>query len=240
MVGSIGGNMSGLLHYIGENKAVEVPMWMVAATDGVHKVIIDTGIDELEPIVSGPEPNCHRRSEQRTVTALRSAMGWEASEVDTVVNTHLHFDHCGGNRFFKNARLLVQRDEWEAANSPIPSTAFLYYEPYFSKNTISYFQWQFTSGEEEVYPGMLVLPTPGHTLGHQSVLIDTEEGTLCVAGDAVNIADNINTNTESSIVVDSRKVFSSFASIREKADRIIPGHEFRIQDLSENGFPQIL
>ena len=59
-VGTISGSMSGILHFGGNGKAVELPMWIVAATDGEHKVVIDTGIDELEPIVNGPEPFAHQ------------------------------------------------------------------------------------------------------------------------------------------------------------------------------------
>ncbi len=239
-VGTISGSMSGILHFGGNGKAVELPMWIVAATDGEHKVVIDTGIDELEPIVNGPEPFAHQKPEEKTLVALKRAMGWDAADVDAVINTHLHFDHCGCNQYFKNATLYVQRTEWIAAHNPVRGTAHLYYEPYFSKKVISYFQWKFLDGETEIYPGLIVIPTPGHTYGHQSVLLNTEQGTLCVAGDIASALENINLNMETNIMVDSKKVYESYASIREKADRIIPGHEFRIPDGAERDFPEII
>lgn len=239
-VGSIDGALKGVLHFGGDPTPVQLPMWVVAATDGVHKVVIDTGIDELQAVVNGPEPLAHQKPEEKTLVALKDAMGWNPEDVDTVINTHLHFDHCGCNQYFKNARLYVQRAEWIAAHNPVPSNAHLYYEPYFSKKVISYFQWEFLEGETEIYPGLIVIPTPGHTLGHQSVLLDTEQGTVCVAGDVVSVTENINLNMETNIVVDTSLVYKSFASIREKADQIIPGHEFRICDRAEKDFPEII
>lgn len=239
-VGRIDGALKGVLHFGGDPTPVQLPMWVVAATEGVHKVLIDTGIDELEAVVNGPEPLAHQNPEENTLVALKDAMGWTADDVDTVINTHLHFDHCGCNQYFKNAKLYVQRKEWQAAHNPVPSMKHLYYEPYFSKKVIPYFQWKFLDGETEIYPGLMVIPTPGHTYGHQSVLLDTDQGTLCVAGDVVSCTDNLSENMETNIVLDAAMVYQSFASIREKADRIIPGHEFRISDRSEMDFPEIV
>lgn len=238
-VGSIHANMSGLMHYIGEQKPVEVPIWVVAATDGQHKVLIDTGIDDLASVVAGPEPNCCQKPEEQTLTALKNAMGWEPEDVDLVINTHLHFDHCGCNKYFPNAKICVQRREWEFAHHPISSTSFLYYRPFFDRTAVSYFQWKFVEGETELYPGMIVIPTPGHTAGHQSVLINTEEGVLCVAGDIVSVVENINCNIEANIVVNAQDVYMSFERIRERAHYILPGHEFRVKDGTQSGFPVV-
>ena len=239
-VGTIDGALKGVLHFGGDPTPVLLPMWVVAATDGVHKVLIDTGIDDLAEVVKGPEPFAHQKPEENTLVALKDAMGWAPEDVDAVINTHLHFDHCGCNKYFKNAKLYVQRREWVAAHNPIPSNAQLYYEPYFSKKGISYFQWSFLDGETEIYPGLIVIPTPGHTYGHQSVLLNTQQGTLCVAGDVVSCVENINLNMETNIVIDPPAVYESFRSIREKADRIIPGHEFKIRDRAEQDFPEII
>ena len=238
-VGTINSNMSGVLHYIGESRPVVLPIWIVAATDGKNKVLIDTGIDDLASVVAGPEPNCRQEKEEETLTALKNMMGWEPEEVNFIINTHLHFDHCGCNKYFKNARICVQKKEWESAHHPISSTAFLYYRPFFDKNAVPYFQWQFVEGETELMPGLAVIPTPGHTEGHQSVLVNTEEGVLCVAGDIVTIADNINRNIEANIVVDAAKVYESFVRIRDRARLILPGHEFSVKNGAESGFPLI-
>jgi N-acyl homoserine lactone hydrolase len=96
-------------------------------------------------------------------------------EVVFVINTHLHFDHCGGNRLFAGTPIYVQRREREAARAEdytIPEWADFEGARYVE-----------LEGEQEVLPGLRVVPTPGHTPGHQSVLVDTDEGLVVVAGD---------------------------------------------------------
>jgi glyoxylase-like metal-dependent hydrolase (beta-lactamase superfamily II) len=116
--------------------------------------------------------------------ALREA-GLSADDIDTVVMSHLHFDHSGGttrrtsaDRFvpvFKRARHVVQRREWEDATHP------------HERNRASYLQEnigplgeaglvELVDGEVEIAPGVRVLPTPGHTAGHQSVLLGPADG----------------------------------------------------------------
>ena len=96
-------------------------------------------------------------------------------DVALVVNTHLHFDHCGGNRLFPGLPIYVQRLEREAARVPgytIPEWVEFEGARYVELD-----------GEAEIAPGVRVLPTPGHTPGHQSVLVETEDGLVVVAGD---------------------------------------------------------
>ena len=96
-------------------------------------------------------------------------------DVDCVINTHLHFDHCGGNRLFAGTPIHVQRVEREAAREPgytVPE--------WVEFDGASYVEHD---GEAEILPGVRVLPTPGHTPGHQSVLVDTDDGLVVVAGD---------------------------------------------------------
>ena len=96
-------------------------------------------------------------------------------EVALVINTHLHFDHCGGNRLFPGIPIHVQRRELEAAREPdytIPEWVEFEGATYVELD-----------GEAEIVPGVRVLPTPGHTPGHQSVLVDTDDGLVVVAGD---------------------------------------------------------
>ena len=96
-------------------------------------------------------------------------------DVVCVINTHLHFDHCGGNRLFAGTPIHVQRVEREAARADgytIPKWVEFDGATYVEHD-----------GEAEIVPGVRVLPTPGHTPGHQSVLVDTDDGVVVCAGD---------------------------------------------------------
>jgi N-acyl homoserine lactone hydrolase len=96
-------------------------------------------------------------------------------DVVCVINTHLHFDHCGGNRLFAGTPIYVQRLEREAARAEGYTIA-----QWVEFEGATYVELQ---GEHEVLPGLRVIPTPGHTSGHQSVLVETDDGLVVVAGD---------------------------------------------------------
>ena len=85
-----------------------------------------------------------------------------------------------------------KRKEWEAAFNPSVPVAPFYDRPSFDKTAVNYFRWQFLDGDADILPGLKVITTPGHTIGHQSVLFDTEQGVLCVSGDICNVAENVN------------------------------------------------
>ena len=95
-------------------------------------------------------------------------------DVLCVVNTHLHFDHCGGNRLFPGVPIHVQRAERAAAKAPD------YLEEWVEFEGATYVEHD---GEAEILPGVRLVPTPGHSPGHESVLVDTEDGLVIVAGD---------------------------------------------------------
>ena len=96
-------------------------------------------------------------------------------DIVCVINTHLHFDHCGGNRLFAGTPIHVQRIEREAAREPgytIPEWVEFEGATYAEHD-----------GEAEIAHGVRVIPTPGHTVGHQSVLVDTDDGLVVLGGD---------------------------------------------------------
>jgi N-acyl homoserine lactone hydrolase len=96
-------------------------------------------------------------------------------DVVCVINTHLHFDHCGGNRLFAGTPIYVQRLEREAARAEgYTITQWVEFEG------ATYVELE---GEQEILPGLRVVPTPGHSPGHQSVLVETDDGLVVVAGD---------------------------------------------------------
>ncbi len=238
-MGTISADKSGLTHYRGLGTKLEVPVWSVALTDGKTKVLVDTGMDDIDWVVSEPEPFAHQKESEQMRPALKAAMGWTPEDVDIVINTHLHFDHCCCNYMFKNADIYVQRLELETAYTPPPGVRHLYQTRCFDKKAVPYLQWKLVEGEAEILPGIIVFPTPGHTYGHQSVLVDIDGGALCVAGDVVPLVENINDNVEGCTIMEIEDYYRSFASIRRKADFIVPGHEPAIANHMTSGFPRI-
>jgi N-acyl homoserine lactone hydrolase len=126
------------------------------------RVLVDTGM-----IDSTPELDAE--------WGIRFDASLIPRDVVCVINTHLHFDHCGGNRLFAGTPIHVQRAEREAARADgytIPS--------WVEFEGATYVEHE---GKAEIVSGVRVLPTPGHTPGHQSVLVDTDDGLVVLAGD---------------------------------------------------------
>jgi glyoxylase-like metal-dependent hydrolase (beta-lactamase superfamily II) len=157
-------------------------------------VLIDTGVgnkeDEKFIEIYGIE---NAGSPTRLEDAIRHA-GHDPADVDIVVSTHLHFDHAGGNTVlggddvvrpsFPQARYYVQRGEWEFAhldNERIRAS----YEAHNFDPVNEASLWTFLQGPTEIVPGIDVLPTPGHTPHHQSVLLRSGGETACFLGDLV-------------------------------------------------------
>jgi N-acyl homoserine lactone hydrolase len=128
-------------------------------------VLVDTGmIDSLPELDEEWGPVPHPLS------------GELVSRVALVINTHLHFDHCGGNRVFAGTPIHVQARELADARSQPDYTV----PAWVDFDGATYVEHD---GEAEVLPGIRLLPTPGHTDGHQAVLVDTDDGLVVLGGD---------------------------------------------------------
>ncbi len=128
-------------------------------------VLVDTGMIDSTPELDeewGPTP--HPLPDELV------------ARVAVVVNTHLHFDHCGGNRRFPGVPIHVQRRELADARTE---------EDYTIREWVDFPDATYVEheGEAEILPGVRLLPAPGHTEGHQVVLVETEEGPVVLGGD---------------------------------------------------------
>jgi N-acyl homoserine lactone hydrolase len=113
----------------------------------------------------------------RDLIEVLSNAGVAHGEVASIANCHLHLDHSGQNDLFPGVPIYVQTPEWDAAHEPdytyIPSIDF---------PGATYEQ---RTGDYEIAPGIRVFATPGHSPGHQSLVVDTPDGPLLLAGQAV-------------------------------------------------------
>jgi glyoxylase-like metal-dependent hydrolase (beta-lactamase superfamily II) len=115
------------------------------------------------------------------VTPIEDALaehGISLADVTGAANCHLHFDHSGQNaRLPKGMPIFVQRKEWAKVHEPDYTVAEWIDVPGLA--------YEVLDGETEVAPGIRLIPTPGHTAGHQSLVIDGADGPVVLAGQAL-------------------------------------------------------
>lgn len=152
-------------------------------------VLIETGVGDKDG---------HRRqatpAEEGSLLSELAALGVQPEEVDVVINTHLHADHCGWNTrqleseeltpTFARARYLIQRGEWEAATHPNERTR----ATYLAENLLPLEAagvLELIDGEMTVTPEVTIIPSAGHTADHASVVLASGGETALYIGDIV-------------------------------------------------------
>ena len=164
-----------------------MPVYVHVIDHPEARVLVDTGMTQLHPAVADMDPRLYPLDEQ----------DFDLGSVDVVVNTHLHFDHCGGNHLFAGKPVYVQRQELEDARNENDYTIPEWVDPP-GMNYIA------VDRELELLPGLRLLSAPGHTRGSQVVVIAGGEGPTIVAGDtAVWFGELDNPRTEGQLLVRS-------------------------------------
>ena len=136
------------------------------------RVLVETGIGER---VSDKVRDMRRYEGSPIVPALAAA-GFEPASVDVVAMSHLHFDHAGGllladgARAFPRATIVAQRSEWEIALDDNPRLVASYDQPEV-RLVKAWGEEGWADGEREILPGVSVVPTGGHSAGHQAVVV---------------------------------------------------------------------
>ena len=185
------------------------------------KIIVETGMDSsMWPDLVKQILVPHQTEEQRLDNALRR-IGVSPEEIDVVINTHLHADHCSFNRIFKNATWMIQRRELMEALVP-EVHELTYVKGCFDVGLST----KLLDGDYEVAKGVHILDTNGHTAGHQSVAIETEKsGVFLVTGDASMSKDNFPGESKispqgwpCSPILDAKKHMRSLERLKEYVD----------------------
>lgn len=157
----------------GQPRVEHVLGYVVRSPAGL--VLLDTGMGD-----AGAETEAHYRPTRVPLPEALARVGVDLDEVDVVVNCHLHFDHIGGNPLLAGRPVLAQRGELEAARGPDYTVPELVDFPGA--------RYELLDGEAQIAAGVLVVPTPGHVAGHQSLVVSCSDGTVVLAGQAHDTA----------------------------------------------------
>lgn len=136
-------------------------------------ILFDTGMG------SHPEVDAHYRIRRVGLRAALAAIGAEISDIGLAANCHLHFDHCGGNPLLAEIPVFVQEAELDTARRA---------RDYTLPELIEGSRFEPVTGQVELLPGVFVIPTPGHTDGHQSLIVRRPDGAVIVAGQSHDTA----------------------------------------------------
>jgi N-acyl homoserine lactone hydrolase len=175
----------------GKRIHIPVPACLIRLDDG-KLVLVDTGMNRVHikdpdytwrgsPLADLLVPDMRRED---SLLFRLAQLDIAPQEVDYVINTHLHFDHAGNNDLLKDATFFVQREHYEfALNTPE-----VFPHQYWNLPHLSY---ELVDGPSQLFPGLEVIPTPGHAPAHQSVLLRLPEtGNIVICGDAVYCQEN--------------------------------------------------
>ena len=148
-----------------DEDGTKMPVYVHVIDHPDARVLVDTGLTALHPAVADMDPRLVPVSE----------WSFDPAAIDLVVNTHLHFDHCGGNHLFAGKPIHVQRRELDDAHG----------EDYTIPEWVDAPGVEYVThdAEVELLPGIRLVPAPGHTPGSQVVVVDGPGGPVVIAGD---------------------------------------------------------
>ena len=136
-------------------------------------VVFDTGMG------SHPEVDAYYRPRRIELPEALAAIGAQIGDLRLAANCHLHFDHCGGNPLLGQVPVVVQDAELRAARDT---------QDYTLPELLEGSRFEQVSGQVELLPGVFLMPTPGHTAGHQSLIVRRPDGVVIAAGQSHDTA----------------------------------------------------
>lgn len=224
----------------------ELPVTTFLVEGNSKLILVDTGMSNTEIAHKYHHPGSHQ-PEGYAIHEQLAKIGVNPADIDIVILTHLHWDHCYHLDKFTKAKFYVQREEYEFALNPIP----LYYKSYEFpvlglKPQFDGIKFELIDGEAQIIDGISVYPSPGHSVGHQTVVVSTEEGDYHCCGDAIFTNDNLKAIPQIHYTITPparfQNIVKSWESIEELKKRaketkfVLATHELSMNRLAQEGF----
>jgi len=230
-----------------------VHVWLIHGEG--RKILLDSGMADIDVISARMRIGGAGGGHASLTAALRNE-GLAAQDIDTIILTHLHFDHADNLDLFPHACVVVQRSELAAAMDPVPSQRIYYW-----KSTLQNLigrkrpaQLRVLDGNTNLFPGLSLMLTPSHSEGMQVAIVNTAKGKVGLVSDLGDhyrywfpddpratdhpqrslagdfLTGNIRTSSE-------RDWQNAMRRVQESCDIVVPAHDFRIpQKLPDEWF----
>jgi 4-pyridoxolactonase len=170
----------------GPGGEIRFPVYSILIEHAEGRFLIDTGYDydHVMKVLPFEKPE---QTKDQTIPGALALLGLEPKDVGTVINSHFHFDHCGGNKYFPHAKKLCHKAEVAQAAKPEPFEVLGYSDLSFSAEaaeargataqllpgtTAANSRFEGIEGDVEIAKGVHLIFTPGHAIGHYSLLVN--------------------------------------------------------------------
>ena len=201
------------------------PVFAFLLEGGGHKYLVDTGMGSTEV-----SQKYHHDGRQDPGTAIHEQLekiGVACDEIEAVIFTHLHWDHCYNMQKFTKARYITSDVEYEFALDPIPPYWGSYEHekagltPQFKGCT-----FDLIHGEKEVFDGITIVPTPGHSPGHIAVSVNTSKGDYWLIGDLMLCRENLQPDIKHGWPMTPPGRFSNFIDLWHSMEKVVARADF--------------
>lgn len=204
----------------GYGKQIWLPVWAFLVKGNGHNILVDTGLDENELFC----PNGFTEQTGLEPHSIIECLGQEnlgVGDIDIVINTHLHDDHCGNNLLFTKAKFYVHKSEIDFCYRPHPIDHR--YDDYFIEGQ----NFSLLEDGDEVIAGITAIHSPGHTLGCMSIQIETGGGPAVITGFCCN-RENFPENGPAvcpGVHLDAMSAWDSIQKVKNMGYTILPMHD---------------
>lgn len=222
---------------IRQNQGVKMnaPCLAWAILGGGKNILVDSGPCDPESAVKCFKRPLVKRPHQELDSALKK-VGLRPDDIDIVIFTHLHWDHCFNLEQLTKATFIVQKKELQYAVNPLPTDRVAYQVGIagFQPTWMTVFdRIQAVEGEHEIVPCIKIVPLPGHTPGSQGVVVETAKGPWVITGDAVPLYENWDKDhflkrIPGGIYQNLYDYFDTLEKLGIYGDCILPGHEEKV------------
>lgn len=212
----------GIMTYLkGYGKRIWIPSYVFYLEGGPQNILVDTGLEQFHV---PPEVAARYGVEVLEFEEALAKYGLKPEDIDIVIHTHLHNDHCENDYKCTKARVYVQKAEYEFFLNPHPVDHRYFPDLLEGVEVVT------VEGDQEIVPGVSVMLTPGHTPGGQSVVVQTRKGKAIITGFCCN---EQNFPASAPVVppgvhLNLIQAYESIQRVKAAADILIPLHDLSI------------